>query len=946
MILLEGQKDVYMPVKLISELSGEAKIYLCENQKTEFFVAKISDGLAGTSQQVRQFLYHTESPYIMKLMDFGIVDFHEKKCVFELYEYMQEGTWDLKAPLAPEYVERILIPSMNEGLHAIHEAGVIHRDVKPDNLYVRTDDAGTAQIVYGDFGISVSMGEDGRYCDTALAYTPGYAPAEVLGGGMYSAASDYYGLGVSIYYLLTGKQIFEGLSPDEIMVKTRRGEIPPFEGLSVRLAALLEGLMVQDPRYRWGYQEVKQWIDGASVPVFRHTQANQILDPAYYLTANLPCHSLKELAQNIGSHPDEGIEHLYDGLLAEGLKKQYPYLFSGLNKLVTEEYPLKKLAGLTAAVKLIDTEYEGICWAGTHYDGLNQLLLMVRNNLALGKHMPEMSELLTSGLLSSYYSNDLLAEDVAVLKQIEHIAKEDHLTAVSLLVLRFLPEPIYQIGEDILIHNMSEYARYLAQNRTQVKSILAKDMNHPYFQNFVKSCGYETQFQSWHSYFYHNGKIDLDGHLVGNACQFFSEICPEQDQNLKVFVLDEIKSSPEYWMKDHLDLYEMDEMMDRMVRDNFDEVTLSDNMSVQTLLKEQHRLKESMHELRRDLLNNYALLEQGIYDTAGYRIIPLHGDGLFVEDRNGEMVPVGWLKESMGLSANAVIQDGYKRMREEASAYITQNVEKALKWSKECERACEEKRRERQRPGVIGGILGLAIATLAMFMLVSLSQRYLVDCGLITLVGFGAAFFATVLWLVAILHRFVKVVVWNRLVRSGKHLVEIGNQMNERKSHFSTDAVEEIKPCKNNLETEAQVERSFGSNLLSDYRLRNGLLRYGILFLLTCSVLGVGLMQDGTFRRSDTDLKSSILSLFDFNILFPGGNESEHAKTKNYVVAVNVARMRSGPSTDHEVLNVYEEGTVMIPTGKKEKEHEYIWYEVTGPDENTGWMRSDTIEKE
>src|SRR5262249_57328338 len=102
---------------------------------------------------------------------------------------------------------------IGEGVAYLHEQGLVHRDLKPGNLFVED---GAVKI--GDYGLSKFISASRRSGQTGSVGTVHYMAPEVV-NGRYGKEVDLYALGVILYEMLTGRVPFEGQSPGEILMK-------------------------------------------------------------------------------------------------------------------------------------------------------------------------------------------------------------------------------------------------------------------------------------------------------------------------------------------------------------------------------------------------------------------------------------------------------------------------------------------------------------------------------------------------------------------------------------------------------------------------------------------------------------------------------------------------------------------------------------------------------
>jgi serine/threonine-protein kinase len=128
-----------------------------------------------------------------------------------------------------------------------HEQGLIHRDVKPDNILL---EGNSGRVLVADFGIAAAADD----VSDGVSGTPEFMSPEQALGTALDARSDLYGLGATAFYMFSGKFPFEGRTTTEVLAKQVTEPAPPLSslGLSVprKLAALIDRCLAKSPDHR------------------------------------------------------------------------------------------------------------------------------------------------------------------------------------------------------------------------------------------------------------------------------------------------------------------------------------------------------------------------------------------------------------------------------------------------------------------------------------------------------------------------------------------------------------------------------------------------------------------------------------------------------------------------------------------------------------------------
>jgi serine/threonine protein kinase len=232
-------------------------LYVAESEKAgSLVVLKVTPSRrddSGIDQSFERFLQEYEiaerirHPNIVRLHELGIADNH----AYLAMEYFPRG--DLRrrmntGSLAPGDALQYAL-QLAQVLASVHEAGILHRDLKPGNVMLRED--GTPALI--DFGMAKQATLDLELTDKGLIFgTPHYMSPEQGHGERLDPRSDLYSLGVMLYEMLTGDKPYRADNPMTVLYMHRNSPVPQLESRLVILQPLLNRLLAKHPGDRFG----------------------------------------------------------------------------------------------------------------------------------------------------------------------------------------------------------------------------------------------------------------------------------------------------------------------------------------------------------------------------------------------------------------------------------------------------------------------------------------------------------------------------------------------------------------------------------------------------------------------------------------------------------------------------------------------------------------------
>ncbi len=202
-----------------------------------------------------------DHPNVIDIYDVG----NEHGCVYLVMELLRGETladYLARFPIIePTEAIQLLMPALR-GVAAAHSHQVIHRDLKPDNIFLcRDPDGEPREPRVLDFGISkIGSPEEARdmslTCSGAVMGTPYYmSPEQVRGARDVDARGDVYAFGVILYEMITGQRPFEADTYNQLILKIATEDPPPIATLNPNideaLVSVIERAMARDPAARF-----------------------------------------------------------------------------------------------------------------------------------------------------------------------------------------------------------------------------------------------------------------------------------------------------------------------------------------------------------------------------------------------------------------------------------------------------------------------------------------------------------------------------------------------------------------------------------------------------------------------------------------------------------------------------------------------------------------------
>jgi DNA-binding response OmpR family regulator len=243
--------------RCVRRLAGGSvsQLYLAESEKAgSLIVVKVTPSVrdeSGVDQSFERFLQEYEiasrlhHSSIVRCHELGVADDH----AYLAMEYFPEGDLRrrIRGGIAP--ADALDLAAQIAGaLAALHEAGALHRDLKPGNVLMRAPQ----RIALSDFGLAKHAAIDLEITDPGIIFgTPHYMSPEQGHGEPVDERSDLYSLGVILFEMMAGEKPFTDANPMAIIYKHRNQPVPKLPPAVMQWQPIVDNLLAKRPAERY-----------------------------------------------------------------------------------------------------------------------------------------------------------------------------------------------------------------------------------------------------------------------------------------------------------------------------------------------------------------------------------------------------------------------------------------------------------------------------------------------------------------------------------------------------------------------------------------------------------------------------------------------------------------------------------------------------------------------
>jgi serine/threonine protein kinase len=654
----EGKNDKYK-IYANSRIGtgGESQVYLAERVSDgKQVVAKIYDEYADTQsnrrnrKRVIQVLTENsdfKKTHIMPLLDHGIItmesdDGEDFSKPIDIIPYCKDG--ELKR-CDYEKLRNKVIPEILQALNILHSSNLVHRDIKPNNIYMLD-----GEVVVADFGTSGEVTSNDNYGFMGTQKkrgTVGYTAPEVW-QGYAVVASDYYSFGCTIATLYKGEHIYQNLINDDAQMSRAMKKGLPLgcSDSELDLQILVDSLVWANENLRAGYDDILLWVN--NTPAFvdkwkgKPKHEDEDLPFAFNFEGKI-CNNETELTDTILNKWEDAKRYLYRKHFVGFFQQRNPALADKTIDIVeSKETALNEDLGLARFLHYLNTAGKTskcpIYWRGNTYEKLSDISKAISAKEADENSITAM---LRDKFLSWKLGNtpeNVNEDTIKAIKEIEDIAVSYPQLGYNTFMYKFAPDA------DKNNATTDEIFKEITGKNDDWYKTAKKMINDDMFLANLVYLGYKNNVFAYKKEY--TGKFISDDNKSDLMVfyQLLEGICTNKIKVREHF----LKYGPQaylYWFQQNMKFYSFNSSEAKRIEKQIKNVKLDKEMSMDDITRALISLREYLKDFMSLFQNNYLLTALGLRtgkETEGITTNNTHA--FFAGDFFGINVPVGYLK--------------------------------------------------------------------------------------------------------------------------------------------------------------------------------------------------------------------------------------------------------------------------------------------------------------
>ena len=684
----KGGSFVIEASQVVSADSGESQIYKCKRAiGTGEYVARVLLSVKPSDDQERRntrdkvikfldAMSSNDNSHILPLIDYGQITVDGTEYYVEVYPFCEGGDLGKRKGKIPydELCDKI-IPAINEALHLFHNAGFVHRDVKPDNLYMYN-----GKVVIGDFGITCDLREDGFATDRYKTGTLGFYAPELMSQAAIKA-SDYYSFGQTIWTLYSGEMMYRNILRHykEYGIEEQRNQVNfamlnnVYYGLDEIgkeeefFEILIRGLLKYDPTSRFDYEKVNRWLKGDKSVSHDISQfdSKAIFKTPFKFNGK-ECWDSNEIYDILSANWESAKELLYSGTMKDfyvsfdfGVASEIDKIVKSYSMVqvddgveVTDEMvDLQNDIGLSRFLMLLN-EGETLVWRSTIYKSFNGIAAQIGNLFSDGglHTTKDFTELLASELPGYWYQyktqkdgsyNENLADVIGDVRALARSNSEwIQLMAYTSMYYLFIDNSEAEKYKGC--SSIDQLVEHLSGYRGNVTGEISQIAISPLFYGFLFANGY-SENAIYIIQNIENGESRKDLDMIFDLLDTNIE-----NKNLRESLATVYREYGPYahllWWKNHLSMYMFKTAEANQIKNEIESVSVEAN-TISELRNQYNELEQLSIRFRNMFVDNIFLAQMGL-DRGRKDIASNQEDAYWHCDYCGYEAPIGFMKES------------------------------------------------------------------------------------------------------------------------------------------------------------------------------------------------------------------------------------------------------------------------------------------------------------